>query len=286
MNVIDVQDVSLRYPSAKEDTIRGISFEVRQGEIFGFLGPSGAGKSTMQRILTGTLQDYRGSVCIFGSEIRHRTRWYYESIGVDFEFPNFYGKFTAMENLKYFASLYSCGTADPSELLERVGLHLDAHKKVASYSKGMKMRLGFVRSLLHDPKLLFLDEPTSGLDPANARILKDMILEQKQLGKTIILTTHNMHDAEELCDRVAFIVDGRIKVVDTPHALRRSQADTKVEYSFSDNGKESRNITTLSKLAKAHDFQTALKEGTLTSIHSKEQTLEDIFIALTGRRLQ
>lgn len=286
MNVIDVQDVSLRYPSAKEDTIRGISFEVREGEIFGFLGPSGAGKSTMQRILTGTLRDYRGSVRIFGSEIRHRTRWYYESIGVDFEFPNFYGKFTAMENLKYFASLYSCGTADPSELLERVGLHLDAHKKVASYSKGMKMRLGFVRSLLHDPKLLFLDEPTSGLDPANARILKDMILEQKQLGKTIILTTHNMHDAEELCDRVAFIVDGRIKVVDTPHALRRSQADTKVEYSFSYNGKESRNITALSDLANAHDFQSALKEGTLTSIHSKEQTLEDVFIALTGRRLQ
>lgn len=286
MNVIDVQDVYLRYPASKDDTIRGISFDVKQGEIFGFLGPSGAGKSTMQKILTGTLQDYRGSVRVFGSEIRHRTRDYYESIGVDFEFPNFYEKFTAIENLKYFSSLYSGGAADPTELLERVGLNLDAHKKVASYSKGMKMRLGFVRSLLHDPKLLFLDEPTSGLDPANARILKDMILEQKQMGKTILLTTHNMHDAEELCDRVAFIVDGRIKVADTPHALRRSQADTKVEYSISDNGKESRNITTLSNLAKAHDFQSALKKGTLTSIHSKEQTLEDIFIALTGRRLQ
>lgn len=153
MKVIDVENVYLKYPSAKEDTIRGISFDVRPGEIFGFLGPSGAGKSTMQKILTGTLRDYRGSVRIFGTEMKHRTSDYYENIGVDFEFPNFYGKFTAMENLKYFASLYSGKTIDPVTLLERVGLHLDAGKKVSSYSKGMKMRLGFVRALLHDPKL-------------------------------------------------------------------------------------------------------------------------------------
>lgn len=286
MKVIDVENVYLKYPSAKEDTIRGISFDVRPGEIFGFLGPSGAGKSTMQKILTGTLRDYRGSVRIFGTEMKHRTSDYYENIGVDFEFPNFYGKFTAMENLKYFASLYSGKTIDPVTLLERVGLHLDAGKKVSSYSKGMKMRLGFVRALLHDPKLLFLDEPTSGLDPANARILKDIILEQKRMGKTIILTTHNMHDAKELCDRVAFIVDGVIKTVDSPHALCKSGADTKVEYSYLCNGRETKSICNLSGLADSQDFQYALKEGTLTSIHSKEQTLEDLFIALTGRRLQ
>lgn len=286
MKAIDVRDVFFKYPSAKSDTIRGISFDVKQGEIFGFLGPSGAGKSTMQKILTGTLRDYRGSVRIFDREIKHRKNDYYEKIGVDFEFPNFYGKFTALENLKYFASLYSGRTADPMELLERVGLFHDAGKKVSSYSKGMKMRLGFVRCLLHDPKLLFLDEPMSGLDPANARILKNMILEQKKMGKTVLLTTHNMHDAEELCDRVAFIVDGTIKTIDSPHALRKSGTDTKVEYSFIDNGKEIQNACTLSVLSGAPDFQYALQKGTLTSIHSKEQTLEDIFIALTGKRLQ
>lgn len=286
MKVIDVQNVYLKYPASKDDTIRGISFDVKQGEIFGFLGPSGAGKSTVQKILTGTLRDYRGSVRVFGDEIRHRTSDYYENIGVDFEFPNFYEKFTALENLKYFASIYSGRTTDPLELLEKVGLRPDAGKKVSSYSKGMKMRLGFVRSLLHDPKLLFLDEPTSGLDPANARVLKDMILEQKKKGKTIILTTHNMHDAEELCDRVAFIVDGTVKTIDSPHALRKSRFDTEVEYCFSDHGKERQSVCTLSSLADARDFQTAMKNGTLTSIHSKEPTLEDIFISLTGRGLQ
>nr|WP_330377509.1 ABC transporter ATP-binding protein [Faecalicatena contorta] len=263
-----------------------MSFDVKQGEIFGFLGPSGAGKSTVQKILTRTLRDYRGSVRVFGDGIRHRTSDYYENIGVDFEFPNFYEKFTALENLKYFASIYSVRTTDPLELLEKVGLRPDAGKKVSSYSKGMKMRLGFIRSLLHDPKLLFLDEPTSGLDPANARVLKDMILEQKKKGKTIILTTHNIHDAEELCDHVAFIVDGTVKTIDSPHALRKSRFDTEVEYCFSDNRKERQSVCTLSSLADARDFQTAMKNGTLTSIHSKEPTLEDIFISLTGRGLQ
>ena len=131
MKVIDVQNVFLKYPSAKSDTIRGISFAVQQGEIFGFLGPSGAGKSTMQKILTGTLRNYRGNVRVFDTEMKNRTSDYYENIGVDFEFPNFYSKFTAAENLKYFASLYSRKPLDPIGLLEKVGLRHDADKKVA-----------------------------------------------------------------------------------------------------------------------------------------------------------
>ena len=284
--MINVQDVFLKYPAAKEDTIRGISFDVKAGEIFGFLGPSGAGKSTMQKILTGVLRQYRGCVNVLDMEVKNRTSGFYENIGVDFEFPNFYGKFTAMENLRYFASLYSAKCPDLMALLQKVGLHHDADKKVGDFSKGMKMRLGFVRCLIHDPKLLFLDEPTSGLDPMNARTLKDMILEQKAMGKTIILTTHNMHDAEELCDRVAFIVDGKIKAMDTPHALRKSGDDIKVEYSFITGGSEMKNICLLAELGVSEDFYTALKAGTLTSIHTKEQSLEDVFIALTGRRLQ
>jgi len=283
--MINVENVYLKYPSAANDTIRGISFDVGEGELFGFLGPSGAGKSTLQKILTGVLRGYRGSVAVFGQEVRDRTGDYYERIGVDFEFPNFYGKFTALENLKYFSSLYSAEAADPMALLERVGLGGEAGKKVADYSKGMKMRLGFVRCIMHDPRLLFLDEPTSGLDPANARILKDMILEQKKLGKTIILTTHNMHDAEELCDRVAFIVDGVIQALDTPHALRKSASDTEVRFSFMADGQEAQGTCLLAGLGGSAEFRAALDAGTLTGIHSKEQTLEDVFIGLTGRSL-
>lgn len=284
--MIRVQDVYLKYPSKKADTIQGISFEVKRGEIFGFLGPSGAGKSTMQKILTGVLRNYRGTVCVFDNEVKNRTRDYYEKIGVDFEFPNFYSKFSALENLNYFASLYNTKPTDPMELLERVGLQNDADKKVGEYSKGMKMRLSFVRCIMHRPELLFLDEPTSGLDPNNARTLKDMILEQKAEGKTIILTTHNMHDAEELCDRVAFIVDGKIKALNTPHALRQSKADTKVTFSFMKDRQEIEKSCLLAELGKSTEFETALKTGVLKSIHSKEQTLEDVFIALTGRCLQ
>ncbi len=286
MKEISVNDVHLKYSGAKKETIRGISFDVNQGEVFGFLGPSGAGKSTMQKILTGVLRNYGGSVLVFGNEMKNRTSDYYEKIGVDFEFPNFYSKFTAMENLRYFASLYATKTTDPMQLLKRVELQGDADKRVGNFSKGMKMRLGFVRALLHNPKLLFLDEPTNGLDPTNARILKDMILEQKSIGNTVILTTHNMHDAEELCDRVAFIVDGTIKAVDSPHALRQSGADTKVSYRFVENEKEIEKIGLLSELNMDMDFQNALKKGMLKSIHSKEQTLEDVFIQLTGRCLQ
>jgi len=283
--MISVKNVFLKYPYSSEDTIKDVSFDVKQGEIFGFLGPSGAGKSTIQKILTGTLRNYRGSVQVFDTEIKNRKNQYYENIGVDFEFPNFYGKFTALENLNYFASLYSSKTIKPLELLKKVGLHNDADKRVSSYSKGMKMRLGFIRCLLHDPKLLFLDEPTSGLDPANARVLKDMILEQKELGKTIILTTHNMHDAQELCDRVAFIVDGKIKAVDTPHAFQKSNIDTNVEFCFIKNGYETKKTCLLSELNFNDDFKSALNTGNITSIHSKEQTLEDVFISLTGRCL-
>lgn len=284
--MIHVENVSFQYPGAKGDTLKNISFDVKAGEVFGFLGPSGAGKSTVQKILTGVLRGYSGSVRVFDREMKHRTRAYYERIGVDFEFPNFYGKFTALQNLTYFASLYASQTADPMALLARVGLERDANKKVSGYSKGMKMRLGFIRSLLNDPELLFLDEPTSGLDPTNARILKDMVLEQKARGKTVLLTTHNMHDAAELCDRVAFIVDGQVKAVDAPHALQKSTAETQVDYCITVDGSEREGRCLLAQLGDVEEFRQALEAGTVRSIHSKEQTLEDVFIALTGRGLK
>ncbi|MCQ4922307.1 ABC transporter ATP-binding protein [Tissierella carlieri] len=283
--MIAVENVFAKYPGTSVNIIKDVSFEVGEGEIFGFLGPSGAGKSTLQKILTGVLPNYQGSVKVLGSEVKNHSSDFYEEIGVDFEFPNFYNKFTAMENLNYFSSLYKKQSLDPIPLLERMDLLSDANKKVGGYSKGMKMRLGFIRCLLHNPKLLFLDEPTSGLDPANARILKDIVLEQKQQGKTIILTTHNMHDAEELCDRVAFIVDGAIKALDSPQTLRKSKENTSVEFSYIKNGIDKNKNVLLSELYNDMDFMNALKSSNITKIHSKEQSLEDVFIELTGRCL-
>ncbi len=283
--MIQVQGLYLRYPAAKNDALLDVGFSVAEGEIFGFLGPSGAGKSTLQKVLTGVLRNYRGSASVGGMEMKTRPNDYYERIGVDFEFPNFYGKFTAIENIRYFAALYSRPVVPPMPLFERVGLAGDADKKVASYSKGMKMRLGFIRSIMHNPQYLFLDEPTSGLDPANARILKDMIVEEKKRGTTIILTTHNMHDAEELCDRVAFIVDGRIAAVDSPAAFQSSAA-TAVSYTYRQNGNTAAGHCALAGLGQDDAFRRALQQGSLTSVHSKEHSLEDVFIELTGRCLQ
>ncbi len=217
---IRIEDLCFSY-TPKEPLIHGMGFHVGKGEIFGFLGPSGAGKSTLQKILTGVLTGYGGRVQVNGSEVKHRKTDFYESIGVVFEFPGLYGKFTALENLAFFGSLHSGNLIPGETLLEMVGLQRDGRRRVSEFSKGMKTRLNFVRALMHRPGMLFLDEPTSGLDPSTARQIKRIILEQKRMGTTIILTTHNMHDAGELCDRVAFIVDGGIRALDTPENLTR-----------------------------------------------------------------
>lgn len=285
--MISVENLFYQYPKNDKDTLKNVHFEVKKGEVFGFLGPSGAGKSTLQKILTGTLTGYRGKVSVMDHSLRHLGEDYYEKIGVDFEFPNFYGKFTALENLTYFSSLYRRKTLDPRPFLEQMNLLEDAKKPVNRFSKGMKTRLGFIRCLLHDPDLLFLDEPTSGLDPSNARILKDMVKELQKDGKTIILTTHNMHDAEELCDRVAFIVDGEIRALDTPAAFRHSSEKNLVTCTFFNQEKiEEDYQVPLDELHTDQHFLRLLTEKRITRIHSRETNLEDIFLSLTGRRLQ
>lgn len=230
--MIEVKDLSFSYTS--QPFIHDISFSVGQGEIFGFLGPSGAGKSTLQKILTGLLKSYTGFVRVAGQDPRRHDRQFYEQIGVDFEFPCHYEKLTAKENLLFFGSLYK-HKSDPDDMMARLGLMEDADKKVSEYSKGMKSRLNFIKALLHNPSVLFLDEPTSGLDPTNASLLKEIILEEKDRGKTIILTTHNMYDATELCDQVAFIVDGKIKALDSPRNLIYSRGASQVTYTYREN---------------------------------------------------
>lgn len=280
--MITVKDLFFSY--TEKPFLEDINFCVEKGEIFGFLGPSGAGKSTLQKILTGLIINYKGNAVIDGIESKKHTSDYYEKIGVDFEFPSLYEKLTANENLSYFGSLYKGKIRDKKEMLNEVGLWEHADKKVAEYSKGMKSRLNFIKALLHNPDILFLDEPTSGLDPSNAKIMKDMILKEKEKGRTIILTTHNMEDAAQLCDRVAFIVDGKIKALDTPHNLIMSKGAKKVFYTYREK-EEQRGECLLDGLSRDRKLQELILTNSLLSIHSSEPTLNDIFMEVTGREL-
>ena len=280
--MIQVSNLSFSY--TKQPFISDMSFSVSPGEIFGFLGPSGAGKSTLQKILIGLLINYQGSAMVNGIECREHTKCFYEDIGVDFEFSTMYEKLTAKENLRFFSSLYEKKPRPIEELLEMVGLEHDADKCVSDYSKGMKSRLNFIKALLHDPLLLCLDEPTSGLDPTNSRMMKDMILAEKAKGKTILLTTHNMQDAAELCDRVAFIVGGKICALDSPHNLIMSKGAATVTYTWVENG-EHRASCPLEQISSDERLKNLIAKNRLQSIHSSEPTLNDIFMDVTGRTL-
>lgn len=283
--MIEVRGLHFTYPNRSEQTLRGLDFVIPAGEIFGFLGPSGAGKSTTQKLLIGVLKGYQGSVKVMGSEIRDIGPDYYERIGVAFEFPNFYSKFTVLENLKLFRSLYKGKTEDPMRLLEQVDLADAANMRVSQLSKGMKMRLNFCRALLHDPDILFLDEPTSGLDPVNAKRMKELILAKKAAGKTVLITTHNMQAAEELCDRVAFIVDGEIKLIDSPRELKLRKGRKELRVEYRKNGQLQEALFPLDGIGGNDHFLKIIKNDMLETIHSQEASLEQIFIEVTGRQL-
>lgn len=283
--MIDVNALRFTYSGKQKETLHDLSFSIKPGEVFGFLGPSGSGKSTTQKILIGLLKRYRGTVSVGGEEVRRTGTGYYEKIGVVFEFPNLYTRFTALENLNYFAGLYKGSTAAPQELLSMVGLQGDARTRVSSYSKGMKMRLNFCRGLVNNPSVLFLDEPTSGLDPVNAREIVSIIKRKKQEGTTIFLTTHNMAVADALCDRVAFIIDGRIVLIDSPRKLKLLHGEKQVRVEYRD-GKELRSKAfPIDGLYQNDDFLDLLKNKEIETIHSMEATLEDVFIRVTGREL-
>lgn len=288
--VIRVRDLTYTYPGTNsrdtEPAIRGMDFSVDAGEIFGFLGPSGAGKSTTQKLLIGLLRGPGGEATVWGKGPREWGKNYYQRIGVSFELPNHYQKLTALENLKFFASLYDGPTLDPMELLDSVGLADDAHTRAGAFSKGMQMRLTFVRALINDPELLFLDEPTSGLDPVNARKVKNIVLDLKARGRTVFLTTHDMSTADELCDRVAFVVDGRIATLDAPAELKltHGRRAVRVEYRGVSGGLEEAEFP-LDGLADSADFHAVLRGHHVETIHSTEASLDDVFVAVTGRQL-
>ncbi|WLR51382.1 ABC transporter ATP-binding protein [Bacillus tianshenii] len=283
--MIDVRNLVFRYPGNEQPTLQGLDFHIDKGEIFGFLGPSGSGKSTTQNLLIGLHKQYEGEAKVFGKEVRDLKNDYYEKVGVSFELPNHYQKMTALENLNFFRSLYKGKTNEPEKLLEILDLLKDKDKRVSDFSKGMQMRLNIARSLVNAPDLLFMDEPTSGLDPVNARRVKDLIIDLKEKGHTIFLTTHNMNVAEELCDRVAFIVDGHIKLIESPRKLKMQYGERLVSVTHRVEQSSQIEDFQLEGLGDNERFLELLRGNAIETIHTKEATLEDIFIQVTGREL-
>ncbi len=281
MNAIEVKNLKFRYYKQDHDTINNISFVVEQGTIFGLLGPSGAGKSTTQKILTKLLPDYEGEVIFLGKNLKQYGKEFFENVGVGFELPVHFNKLTALENLNYFAALYQ-KKANFDQLLDQVGLKDAKNQEVGSFSKGMKVRLNFVRALINDPDVLFLDEPTNGLDPKNARIVKDIILGFKKAGKTVVITTHLMGDVEQLCDKVVFMTKGKLSEVSTPRDLKIRYGERTVTIDYDENGGLVKKIFPMEQLGDNPAFLDTIRNHHVETIHSGETTLEEIFIKVTG----
>lgn len=281
--MIEVKNLTFSY-GKKKQALHGLNFSVGDGEIFGFLGPNGSGKSTTQKILTGILKGHDGYVSLFGQDISTaHTQDFFEKIGVLFEFPYLYANLSAVDNLKYFSSFYPARQRrDIVEILEKLEFKADYRKKpVSSYSKGMRQRVSMARALISSPKLLFLDEPTSGLDPSGAVLFRKIIEEEREKGTTVFLTTHNMLDADLLCDRVAFISNGTIAALDTPKSLKEQNSNHHVRIEYLYQGRREEQTIEIPELERGIPFQ----HDEIISVHSEEPTLEDMFIQYTGRGL-
>lgn len=283
--MIKVEGLYHSYSNDEKFAVKNVSFDVDKGEVFGFLGPSGAGKSTTQGVLTGLLKLQKGKVTVAGYDVKHLKNDMFNRMGVSFEQSNVYSKLTAKENLTFYSKLFDVPTRDPMELITLVGLKGKENIRAGDFSKGMKHRLTFARSMINNPELWFLDEPTTGLDPAIAATIKDIIKERNEQGVTVFLTTHNMFIADELCDRVAFIVDGEIKLIDSPKNLKLQYGEKMVDVEYKKGGKtEKDTFSTLLPEDKAR-LKQILDDSEIVTMHTKEASLEEIFIKVTGRGL-
>ncbi len=281
--MIEVKNLTFSYGKDKQ-ALHSLDFTVEDGEIFGFLGPNGSGKSTTQKILTGILKGHEGMVSLFGKDIRKaHTQDFYRKIGVLFEFPYLYANLSALDNLRYFSSFYPKEQLrDPEEVLDELEFKKDfLRRPVSSYSKGMRQRVSMARALISSPGLLFLDEPTSGLDPTGAVLFRKIIERERRKGTTVFVTTHNMVDADLLCDRVAFISNGNIVALDAPRNLKEQNSNHSIVVNYLYQGRREEQTMDSRRLKSGIPFP----YDELISIHSQEPTLEDIFIQYAGRRL-
>ena len=257
--------------------ISSLTFEVNKGEILGFLGPSGSGKTTTINILTGQLTPDQGQSSILGKSSTNLNEEDLANIGLITENSGYYEKLSLYDNLLFFAKLYDVPQGDLDDLMKRVGLY-DRRKTLAEkLSTGMKQRMLLVRAIINKPQVLFLDEPTSGLDPSTSQSIHELIQELQAEGTTIFLTTHDMHEATILCDKIVLLNKGQIVEAGTPSDLIQKYNTAKRVKITYQSGEE--NYLSFSELGQVSQIDDIL------TIHSCEPTLEDVFIQLTGGKL-
>lgn len=265
--------------------MKGISFDVAPGEILGFLGPNGAGKSTTIKMLTGQLRPRGGHAEVLGFDVTAADPQMQARIGVCFEEKNLYLNMSGRENLEFFASLYGIRDPDALGALRRVGLADRAKDRVRSYSKGMRQRMMISRAFINTPDVLFLDEPTDGLDPVTSAAIRATIREEADRGAAVLLTTHDMFEADELSDRVAFLNDGEIVALDTVENLKLRYGTRSVKVRLRDGDGVHEEVLPLDGAASSARLADLAASPDLLTIHTEEASLEAIFIQLTGRGL-
>lgn len=276
-NVLSMEDVSLSF--GEKRVLDGLSFSVARGECFGFLGPSGAGKTTTIKLLTRQLVKDAGRIVLFGRPIENASDADYERIGILSDTSALYERMSIEDNLKLYAKIRGRGEGDIGRLLERMNLSDDRKTLVKNCSKGMRQRAALLAALIHSPELLFLDEPTSGLDPAARAEVHRMLAELKSAGTTVFLTTHDMAEADSVCDRIAILDEGRIVAEGAPQSLKLRYARNRVVVVT-----RTRGVVETAKDASAADgLRDLFAAGEVLSIHSDEPNLEEVFLELTGR---
>ncbi len=277
---ITINNVSHSFKEKK--VLKGINLEIKRGEIFGMLGPSGAGKTTLINIVTGQLNASEGVCQISGVDSSKLSGEQYKKIGVMMDHFGLYERMSCFDNLKFYELLDGNKTSHIDYVLSQVGLLESKKVQVANLSKGMKNRLSFARAILRKPEILFLDEPTSGLDPNTTKEIHRMILEEKEKGTTIFLTTHNMHEAEKLCDNIALLNEGRIVEYGKPAELCRKYNNQKKYKLHLKSGKDVELSHEKDDIEKLIFY---LQNEELETIHTNEPDLEMIFMSLTGGEL-
>ncbi|MFN2341213.1 MAG: ABC transporter ATP-binding protein [Halanaerobium sp.] len=273
--IIEINNLGKSFSGFK--ALQGINLQINKGEIVGLLGPNGAGKTTTLKILTGLLNADQGSIKIMGSRIENKLpTWLKAKIGVVFEESNLYLRLNALDNLKLFAGINNVSRERVDELLFEYQLQDALKKEVKNFSKGMKKRLMICRALLAEPEILILDEATGGLDPISAEIIRKKVLDLKKEGKTVILSTHYLEEADRLCDRIAFINQGRVIAVDKPSVFKDSLQDKYLELKFSAAAEmtESEIKNFIENILTAEDNY-SLQDGVLTLQLNIDQLLFD-----------
>ncbi|WP_442601992.1 ATP-binding cassette domain-containing protein [Paenibacillus sp. KN14-4R] len=279
-NIIEVNGLEKSFSTSK--ALKNVSFQVKKGEIFGFLGPSGSGKTTTIKILTAQLKPTSGTAYVFGVPTEKlQDPKYRKKIGIITDNTSLYGRLSVYDNLKMYCDLYDVPETRINEVLQMVNLTKESKKIISKLSKGMLQRIILARAFLHEPELLFLDEPTSALDPVNTKHIYEGLLQLREKGTTIFLTTHDMNEAETLCDRVAFLNNGEIQLLDSPKKLRQERADATITVELVD-GTE---VVIPKGPAGAEQLFQYMSSDQVVSVESNHPTLGDIFVEVTGRKL-